>query len=54
MTPHVDTEADSVQDALTGDVPDETTRQGYHREIAYILCTCGERFTTRTDFEDHK
>lgn len=57
MSPHTVTDADTVQDALTGELPDENTQQGYHRQLAYIRCECGEQFNgrghARKEFEEH-
>lgn len=53
MTPHIDTEAESVSDALTGEVPDETNDPGFHRRFDHGICACGERFETQSEFENH-
>lgn len=56
MTPHVMSdipEEVTIGDAMTGDLPDESQQQGFHRTIAFIRCVCGEEFHSQHDFEDH-
>lgn len=53
MTPH-------LEDTLTGAFEDdelsqEERGQGFHRQLSYIQCECGERFGERTwqSFGEH-
>lgn len=50
MTPHVIDP--SSTDWVNDELPDETRRQGFHRRVEWVRCSCGEQFDGRRAMQE--
>lgn len=50
LTPHIISDPD--ENPVHEDPGDEVTEQGYHRQVAWVECECGQRFDGRSAYQD--